>query len=595
MTTTDAPPRWDLAPLYPSLEDRAFNNALEGVYAGVDRLVALYDEHDIRATSPRPVTDNDVSALDAVIVETNQLSDELRVVRAFLHGLISTDSRDDPANARNTELQTRTAPIGPLMKRLGSWLENLGVDDFVARSSIAAEHEFALRKAAEGAELQMGELEESLAAELAASGSLAWARLHGDVSSQLMVDVNGERIPMAAARGLATHPDAGTRRAAYEGELAAWETVGVPLAAALNGAKGETGVLNRRRGFDDDLEPALRYNNVDRATLDAMTDAVQASLPDFRRYLRAKAQLLGHDRALPWWDLLAPVGRAEGVGWEGATKNVRMAFAGYSPNLERLAIRAFDEQWVDAEMRDGKRGGAFCMSVDADISRVMMNFDGSFDSVSTLAHELGHAYHNVTLAGRTALQRRLPMALAETASIFCETLMFEALAERATDDAERLALLDVHLTGATQVVVDIHSRFLFETELCERRRRTSLSVKELNAAMLDAQEASYGDGLDPRHRHAYMWAVKPHYFTPFYNWPYTFGLLFGIGLYAQYADDPERFRAGYDDMLSSVGMQDAGALAARFGFDINGGTFWSESLAVLVGHIDDYERLASGG
>jgi pepF/M3 family oligoendopeptidase len=593
VTLAEKPPRWDLTPLYPSLDDRTFNNALEGVYAGVDRLAALYDEHDIRATEPRPVTDDDVAALEAVINETNQLSDELRSVRAFLHGLISTDSRDDLANARNTELQTRTAPIGPLMKRLGSWLENLGVDDFVVRSSIAAEHEFALRKSAEGAELQMGELEESLAAELAASGSLAWQRLQGDVSSQLMVDVNGEKTPMAAARGLATHPDAAIRKAAYEGELAAWATVAVPLAAALNGAKGETGVLNRRRGFADDLEPALRYNNVDRATLDAMTDAVKASLPDFRRYLRAKGRLLGHEQALPWWDLLAPVGRMQGVGWDDATKNVRLAFSGYSSNLEQLATRAFDEQWVDAEMRDGKRGGAFCMPVDGDISRVLMNFDGSLDSVTTLAHELGHAYHNVTLAGRTAMQRRLPMALAETASIFCETLMFEESAKQVTDESERLAVLDVHLTGATQVVVDIHSRFLFETELCERRRRTSLSVKELNTAMLDAQEAAYGDGLHPQHRHAYMWAVKPHYFTPFYNWPYTFGLLFGIGLYAQYLDDPERFRAGYDDMLSSVGMQDAAALAGRFGFDIKGGTFWADSLAVLVRHIDDYEQLAS--
>ena len=145
------------------------------------------------------------------------------------------------------------------------------------------------------------------------------------------------------------------------------------------------------------------------------------------------------------------------------------------------------------------------------------------------------------------------MALAETASIFCETLLFESAVEQVTDDAERLALLDTYLVGATQIVVDIHSRFLFETELCRRRRRTALSVAELNATMLDAQEAAYGDGLDPEHRHQYMWAVKPHYFTPFYNWPYTFGLLFGIGLYAQYVDDPERFRAGYDDLLSATG------------------------------------------
>jgi pepF/M3 family oligoendopeptidase len=496
------------------------------------------------------------------------------------------------------EMQTRTASIGPLGKRLGSWLAVLGVDSFLAESEAAAGHEFALRKAVENADFQMSEAEESLAAALAPSGSLAWQRLHGDVSSQLMVELRGvggvtDRVPMAVARGLATHPDAATRRAAYDGELAAWETVAVPLAAALNGAKGEVAVLNKRRGFADDLEPNLRANNVDRATVDAMNAAVVDSLPDFRRYFRAKATLLGHPGGLPWFDLLAPVGDAGEVSWPQATELVRDAFAGFSPALLGLADRAFDEQWVDAEMRDGKRGGAYCVGVTNDISRVMMNFDGSTDSVSTLAHELGHAFHNVALADRTPLQRRLPMALAETASIFCETLLFETAAAQTTDPGVRLSLLDTHLTGAAQVVVDIHSRFLFETELCRRRARTVLSVTELNAAMLDAQDAAYGDGLDREYRHAYMWAVKPHYYTPFYNWPYTFGLLFGLGLYARYVDDADAFRSGYDELLSTTGMADAAELTGRFGFDVRDKEFWASSLAVLRGHIDEFTALVA--
>jgi oligoendopeptidase F len=290
---------------------------------------------------------------------------------------------------------------------------------------------------------------------------------------------------------------------------------------------------------------------------------------------------------------MAPVGQAEPVPWTGATDRVRDAFSGYSPELAALANRAFAESWVDAETREGKQGGAYCAGVEGDVSRIMMNFDGSQDSIATLAHELGHAFHNVVLTPRTPLQRRLPMALAETASIFCETLLFEHAAQAAADERERLSLLDTHLVGVTQTVVDIHSRFLFETELCARRRRTALSVAELRAAMLDAQDAAYGDGLDPAHRHEYMWAVKGHYFTPFYNWPYTFGLLFGIGLFARYRADPERFRAGYDDLLASVGMADATELAAQFGFDVRERDFWGQSLAVLEGHIEDYERLAA--
>jgi oligoendopeptidase F len=281
------------------------------------------------------------------------------VISAFLHALITTDSRNDDAAARYVELQTRAAPLGPLYKRLGAWLHALGIESFVDASDVAAAHAFALNKAAEAAELQMSEHEESLAADLAPSGSLAWQRLHGDVSSQLMVDVDGERIPMTLVRGLANHPDAARRRAAYVGELAAWKTVEVPLAAALNGAKGESVVLNRRRGFPDDLEPALKYNNVDRATLDAMSEAVVAALPDHRRYFRAKARALGHDGGLPWWDLFASTGHADRVAWSDATAMVHAAFASYSDELAGLASRAFAQSWVDAEMREGKRGGAF--------------------------------------------------------------------------------------------------------------------------------------------------------------------------------------------------------------------------------------------
>jgi oligoendopeptidase F len=311
-------PRWDLTPIFHSLDDRAFTDAIEGIFASVDRLVALYDGLGIRGVGPREPTDVDISALERALEATNALQTELRPLSAYLNGLVTTDSREERAASLMVELQTRTAVLGPMSKRLGAWLEALGADRLTSTSDVAASHAFALGKAADDARYQMGEAEESLAAELAPAGALAWQRLHGDVSSQLMVEIatdDGapERVPMAMARGLATHPDPVRRRRAYEGELAAWATVAVPLAAALNGAKGAHAVLNRRRGFSDDLEPALRFNNVDRATLDAMTGAVVASLPMFRGYLRTKAALLGHDDGLPWWDLFAPA-RSTGHG-----------------------------------------------------------------------------------------------------------------------------------------------------------------------------------------------------------------------------------------------------------------------------------------
>lgn len=229
-----------------------------------------------------------------------------------------------------------------------------------------------------------------------------------------------------------------------------------------------------------------------------------------------------------------------------------------------------------------------------DRSLILMNWSGSADSTQTAAHELGHAYHNTQLHRRTMLQRALPMTLAETASIFCETITVEA-GLAAAQGQQRLALLDVDLVGASQVIVDIHSRFLFESAVFERRRHTTLGVAELNELMLAAQLEAYGDGLDQTTAHPYMWAVKSHYYgSSFYNWPYTFGMLFGIGLYAQYRDDPERFRLVYDDALSRAGMDQAEELAALFGFDITDVGFWDASLDVVRGRIEQYCELAGG-
>ncbi|MGA1076645.1 MAG: M3 family metallopeptidase, partial [Ilumatobacteraceae bacterium] len=333
--------------------------------------------------------------------------------------------------------------------------------------------------------------------------------------------------------------------------------------------------------------------SVGRDTFDAMQAAVTASLPDFRRWMRAKARLHGHDGGLPWYDLVAPLPQvASTVSWTEGIEWVRSAFATYSEELAGLVDRALDEEWIDAGPREGKTGGAFCMSFVDDRSLVLLNWSGSIESAQTTAHELGHAYHNTTLAGRTPLQKRVPMALAETASIFCETLAVEAGLAR-LDGLDRLALLDVDLAGSNQVVVDIHSRFLFERAVFDRRRSGSLGVTELNALMLDAQESAYGDGLDLDTRHPYMWLLKPHYYgSHFYNWPYTYGLLFGLGLYARYREDAEAFRSGYADLLSRAGMDTAEELGRSFGLDVTDQSFWDASLDVCRARIDEYERLA---
>jgi pepF/M3 family oligoendopeptidase len=597
-------PRWDMTPYFSSLDSRQFAAAQERLGADVDRMAALYDHHDVRGGRPAELTDALVAAFGEVLDATNDVLERLRLLSAYVNAFVTTDARDDQAAAVASELQMQSARVRALSTRFDAWVATLGAEALIERSPAARDHAYPLRKAEVSATHQMDEGQEALYAELALTGSTAWNRLHGDVTALITAPVEGadgsvRTLPITVVRNLAADADGGVRRRAYEAELAGWERVAVPCAAALNSIKGEANTVNAGRRWADPIEAVLHANAVDRPVLEAMQHAVVESLPDWRRYLRAKALRLGSagpNGGLPWWDLFAPVGDpgAAAVGWDEATTTVTDSFATYSPALAGLARRALDERWVDAEAREGKRGGAFCMGTVDGESRVLLNFGYTFDSVSTLAHELGHAYHNSTLAHRTAVQRATPMALAETASIFCETLLTQSVLANTEDPGRRLAILDYDLQGSCQVVVDIHSRFLFETEVFDRRRRRTLAPRELCELMLGAQDRSYGDGLDEQHRHAYMWAVKPHYYmTHFYNWPYTFGLLFGLGLYAAYQEDPERFRAGYDDLLSSTGLADASGLAARFGIDVGQQEFWASSLAVLSRRIDQFERLAA--
>jgi oligoendopeptidase F len=471
-----------MTPIYPALESAEFAAAFESVLEGLGALRDLCDGHGVRRRDQAPLDDATIGAFEAVTRGLNTLSDELRTVYAYISAFVTTNARDDLAQARLSELQGQLVELRKLGVRYDAWIGSLDVEALIERSALAKEHAFALRKAAVSARHQMSEPEEDLAAMLNLSGGTAWAKLHGNVSSRLTVSVpfppgatasrsaeaGGaqpvvKELPMSAVRGLAHDPNPDVRRAAYEAELKGWETVAVPLAAALNGIKAEVNTLAARRGWADALEAGLFQNNIDRAALDAMHEACVESFPDFRRYLRAKARLLGKEQ-LPWWDLFAPVGGQEGVRhWEFAEAAgfVVDQFGTYSDRLAGLARRAFEGRWVDAEPRDGKQDGAFCMGVKRDVSRVLLNYEPSFNSVSTLAHELGHAYHNVNLAGRTALQRDTPMALAETASIFCQTIVTNAALAGASGP-EKLSILEGDLQNSCQVVVDIHSRFLFE-------------------------------------------------------------------------------------------------------------------------------------
>ncbi len=596
MTTTQSLPHWNMTSIYPGLESPEFAQGFARTIQDITDLGQLFEEHSI-AEQQQELTVDDalIHTFETIITRYNAVLDSNRTLVVYINCFVSTNSHDDIAQAKMSELQKYEVELSQLAIRFTAWLGSVDVEALIARSSIAHVHAYTLRKAKEQASHLMPPAEEVLTAELNMSGGSAWTKLHNNVTSQLNVslEVAGTTSPMSVIRNMAYDADRETRRRAYEAELSAWERVALPLAAALNSIKGEVNVLARHRNWESPLAASLFSNSIDQQTLDAMMGAARNAFPAFREYLHIKAAALKVPR-LAWYDLFAPLGTTDRV-WTFKEANAFIVeqFGSYSSRLADFAARAFREQWIDAEPRSGKRDGAYCTALRGDESRVFANFKPAFGGVSTLAHELGHGYHNLNLAQRTMLQRSHPMTLAETASIFCETIIRQAALQKA-DHQERIAILEASLQSSCQLVVDITSRFLFEQRVFAKREQRELAVDELNNLMLEAQHETYDDGLNEALLHPYMWAVKGHYYSTgrsFYNYPYMFGLLFGLGLYARYQQDPEQFKQGYDDLLSATGMADAATLAARFDIDLHSEAFWNASLDIIRADIVAFAEL----
>ena len=602
-TSSPSLPRWDMTPVYPGIDSVEFRADFDRLLAGIADLEALFDRLGIGA---EPVAgadsdgEGDADRLATVLDRFNALLDDLETTRGYVGAFTETDADDTAAAARESELRQRGVTLNQLGTRLTAWVGARDLDPSAAPSEVVRDHAFPLAMMRIDAAHLMSPAEEDLAAALYPSGGGAWSKLHGDVTSRIVVPFAVEEteppteLSISELRNLAHHADRSVRRRAHEAELAAWERNAVPLAAAMNGIKGEVSVLSARRGWDDPLTEALHGNRIDGSTLEAMMGAAERAFPSLRRYYGLKARALGIER-MAWYDLFAPLppaagqSAAEAWSWERGSTYVAERFGTFSPRMRALAERALAERWIDVGPRPGKRGGAFCMPLRGDESRVLLNFSPSYGGISTLAHELGHAYHNLNEAGLTALQRQTPMTLAETASTFCETIIREAALGEA-GPAERREIVEGSLQDATQVIIDITSRFRFERRVFAARQERELSVEELCEMMLDAQRETYGDGLDGESLHPYMWAVKPHYYSArsFYNFPYMFGLLFGLGLYAHAGEDREGFLTRYDDLLASTGRANAVTLAARFGIDLRSPAFWEGSLSVVLAEVDRF-------
>lgn len=580
---------WDLTKLYTDFDSPEFLGDVDAMKTLSDQLFELVRGMEV-----------DVPTLERVIGDYSRLYTLAVKTESYAQLTLAADANCAPAMnalARLRPLFNRMREISSALSARLQGVENL--NEMTAASPLLKAHAYLLETLKRDADHVIDPALEPIVLKMQLTGGAAWEQLRDQLDGNHMVDYTLDdettSMPLSAVRGLAYSPDADVRKAAYEAELRAYPKMEIPMAACLNGIKGEALTLIDLKHHASVLDMSLYESRMDRETLDALLQAMEESLPMFRRYFRLKAKLLGYEGGLKFYDLFAPVGQmAANYTPEDAREILVRELGTFSPRMADMINRAYDERWIDMYPREGKTGGAFCEDVyPLGQSYVLTNFDGSYASVSTLAHELGHAYQNECMKDVPILLADCPMPLAETASIFNETLLAQRMLQKA-DRGMRIAMLDQQIGDAAQVIVDIMSRFLFESEVIERRKDSVPTAGELCEIMLDAQKRTYGDGLDPDFMHPYMWACKSHYYSTdvhFYNFPYAFGQLFAVGVYRLYLKKGADFLSDYEKLLRDAGSADVRDVAASVGIDVTDVNFWRDSIGFFADMLRQLEDL----
>ena len=573
--------KWNLTNIYKNFDDTAYEGDIKDFAAICSELKELLSK-------------GKKESLEEAVQLMGRALDLFENLYSYAYAVFSVNTDDERALrelSRLEEAHQKLAECDVLFNSLVKKYKK-SIPDMLRKSPILAERAQFIKDSLAEAEHQLSEAEESLAQAMKAAGGDAWGRLQEAVSSAL----TGDGKSITELRNLAFDKSRSVRKKAYEAELAAWRSMEIPLAYSLNGVKKTAATLDTRRSWKSALDKALFQSRMSAKTLDAMISVMEESLPEFRKYLNKKAELLGVKK-LAFYDLFAPIGEkgfAPKVwSFEEAKDYIIETFGSFSEDMGLFAKNAFDNSWVDTPPHKGKVGGAYCTSFPiAKESRVMCNFSPTFSGVSTIAHELGHAYHFHLLREDCAFARAYPMTLAETASIFSETMLYNTTISRAKG-FEKKYLTEMFLMEVTQVIVDILCRFYFEKAVFEKQKNGPLSPADLCGMMLDAQKATYGDALDPKLLHPYMWAVKCHYYScdlGFYNYPYAFGQLFSIGLYAKYLEDKKRFPALYRKVLMATGRTDIKGVAKIAGIDVEKKDFFQESMGFITRMIRSFLR-----
>ena len=571
---------WTLEDLYPSFESQEFKQDVEAYKALKGKFESLKLEDSIEGITQV------VKLLEESTVLTGRLYN-------YIHLTLATDTTHEIATQVEVQLAGVSADLQATYAKVSKFLGTIQTD--ITTDPFLAEYRYYFEEAKKDAtHLLSDELEEVLA-KMSISGGKAWSQLFDFMWSSAQGEYKGEVVTLSEIRGKAYDSDAEVRKSAYEAELKMYDAIKEPIAFSLNHIKKEVLTTSQLRGFESPLAHTLEASRMSRETLDALLEAIREYLPNFRKYLRHKAALLGHENGLPFYDLFAPVGNSSRTFTVEESKDYLIEnFKTFSADLAEMTEEFFDKHYIDFYPRKGKVGGAFCANLPMiKQSRVLTNFTGSLSDVVTLAHELGHAYHGLHIENHRPLNQDYSMPVAETASTFNENIIMNTAIKESSDE-EKIALIESQLQDTTQIIVDIYSRYLFESAVFENREQSFMFSKDLEEMMLYAQKEAYGDGLDQSYLHPYMWACKPHYYSTglsFYNFPYAFGGLFSKGLYAIYQEQPEGFVEKYQELLRATTVSSVEDTAKVLGVDVSTPEFWKKALAEVAESIEAFIAL----
>ncbi|RUT29074.1 M3 family oligoendopeptidase [Paenibacillus zeisoli] len=584
---------WDLESLFPggssSAEFQAFLSKLEQDIEELKQQVKGFEA---------PKTVQDTESLDGFIDSLQSAYSRITEAGSYVGCLTAQDTTDKKAvqlSGKVTSLKAELQGLTTVFESLLRATEDEVFSEWIKRPQIAP-IAFSLNESRERTREKLPPEQESLILDLAVDGYHGWGEHYDTIVSKVSIpftEDNGEEVVLSAgqAHNKLHNPSREIREETFVKWENAWEQVSDYCADTLNRLAGFRLKLYERRGWDDVLKEPLSINRMSQETLDTMWSVIAQNKQIFVKYLERKAKLLGVER-LSWADVEAPLGKTDTkIEYNDAAEEIVKEFRTFSPKLADFTVDAFNKNWIEAEDRKGKRPGGFCTSmIESKQTRIFMTYSGTASNVSTLAHELGHAYHQYVMDDLPPFNQSYAMNVAETASTFAEMILSDAQVKNAASKEEKITLLEDKIQRSVAFFMNIHARFLFETRFYEKRKEGLLNAEEISALMVEAQQEAYNGALASYHPH--FWASKLHFYitdVPFYNFPYTFGYLFSTGIFARAQREGDSFAEKYDALLQDTGRMTVEDLAKKhLNVDLTQPDFWQEAVSLAVADVEQF-------